>query len=101
MTSICTTVPSTVARAAPRIPIPRGNTKNHLGIQPFQKCLVHGLLPADGFVHIFDHLSGSVPQGGRAVEDGGNEGVAGIFQQELGGIQLNIVVKIVILTAAA
>ena len=47
------------------------------------------LLPADTLVHILDQLTGGISKGGRAVENRGNEGVAGVLQQQICSINLD------------
>ena len=59
------------------------------------------LFAPDRLVDILDQLAGSIAQGSGTVENGCYKGIFGILQKQTGGVDLNIIIQIMILTPAA
>ena len=70
-------------------------------IERIEVLLRHGILVAARILgYLLDQVACGVAQGSRAVENGRDEGVFGIFQQQLGSLELDVVIQLVVLALA-
>ena len=69
----------------------------HLRVQIFHIGVVHRLLAPGGLGHLLDELARRVPKGGGAVEHRGSEGIVHMVQEQLGRLDLYVVIGVVIL----
>ena len=58
----------------------------HIRVQIVNKIIIYGLFPLGGQGDFLDHLTGSIPQGRRAVEYRGHKGFVRIIQKQLGSL---------------
>ena len=69
-------------------------------VQLLYEIIIDFLLPADRFGNSFDQLSCSISKRSRAVKYRGDKGISHVVKKQPGGLDLNVIVGVIILTSS-